>query len=143
LEECGTVLLRRAGGLLLATQAVEAQEQLAMRCRVNVLTVASLEAAAYEERRRAYEAFIAHYGVAVCDLAAQVCDLLEYYRSFAKRTDFRESWKAITKLDKLKLSLAKHAAFLPLPSDRVKEAFVRDIGDLVQLVWVPPSRRSR
>lgn len=46
-------------------------------------------------------------------------------------------------LDKLKLSLAKHAAFLPLPNDRVKEAFVRDVGDLIQLVWMPPNRRSR
>uniref|UniRef100_M4C1Z0 MPN domain-containing protein n=1 Tax=Hyaloperonospora arabidopsidis (strain Emoy2) TaxID=559515 RepID=M4C1Z0_HYAAE len=56
------------------------------------------------------------YGAGVSRCAEQAITLVDYYRSFERRTDLDEIWKSrITKLEKIESSLSEYVQYLNIP----------------------------
>uniref|UniRef100_A0AAV1TGN9 MPN domain-containing protein n=1 Tax=Peronospora matthiolae TaxID=2874970 RepID=A0AAV1TGN9_9STRA len=81
------------------------------------------------------------YGAGVSRCAEQAITLVDYYRSFERRTDLDEIWKSrITKLEKIESSLSEYVQYLNIPV-ALRRDFVKDLIQYLRGSWATADRR--
>ncbi|ETW10171.1 hypothetical protein H310_00541 [Aphanomyces invadans] len=75
------------------------------------------------------------YGRGILDCVEQVLQLIDYYRTFNRRVNLKDSWyKKMNKLDKIRQSLREYAKDVDVP-EGMQQAFVEDIVQYLDLSW--------